>query len=53
MKRKKLTLRERKKQYKTVIKYFRMKEEFHRKKEANYLNDYLQAMDYETGGYRD
>ena len=38
MKRKKLTLRERKKQFKTAIKYFRMKEESRRKEESNKLN---------------
>lgn len=45
MKRKKLTLRERKKQFKTAIKYFRMKEEFRRKEEADKLNKLFASYD--------
>ncbi len=45
MKRKKLTLIERKKQFKTAVEYFRAKEETNRKEEANKLNKLFTSYD--------
>lgn len=45
VKRKKLTLRERKKQFKTAIEYFRMKEESRRKEESSKLNKLFTSYD--------
>lgn len=45
MKRKKLTLKERKKKFKIAIEYFRMKEESRRKEESSKLNKLFTSYD--------
>jgi len=45
MKRKKLTLNNRKKQFKTAMEYYRMKDESRRKKEADELNKLFTSYD--------